>query len=138
VIHNIRQALAGDNARLRADSSELLVHRSPADIGQALTTMLTPGDDEWRLARTALALSVPVTRASHLERLRQLLSDESEAVRSIAAFHVRELGLQQEQEAEAARSAAPVSAPNFGQELLTMANRLLETPLAPTPRLRRS
>ncbi|MET0390189.1 MAG: hypothetical protein ABW321_29725, partial [Polyangiales bacterium] len=136
VIHNIRQALSGDDARLRADSVELLVHRAPSSIANALSTLLARGDDEWRLSRSALALSLTLDRRSYTERLRQLLNDGSEAVRGIAAFHVRELGLREGE--EPARAAASDPAPHVGQELLALANRLLETPLAPAPRLRRS
>ncbi|MEY4582804.1 MAG: hypothetical protein RL701_7507, partial [Pseudomonadota bacterium] len=134
VIHNIRQALAGDNARLRADSCELLVHRAPTSIASSLSTLLARGEDEWRLAHASDALQQQVRRASYTERLRQLLTDSSEAVRGIAAFHVRELGISPVPEP---LPALPVAAP-IGQELLTLANRLLEPALPADVRLRRS
>jgi AAA family ATP:ADP antiporter len=124
-IHNIRQALAGSNARLHADSAELLVHRAPEDIASALTALLATDDDEWRLTRTASALSLPLGRASYAARLQQLLDDPSEAVRGIAAFHVRELGMLALREPV---STGPLDAP-FVQELLGLADRMLEPPL---------
>jgi AAA family ATP:ADP antiporter len=131
IIHNIRQALAGNDARLRADSSELLVHRAPPDIALALTTLLSSGDDAWRLAAAAGALSLPLIHRDYVERLREMLTDESEVIRSIAAFHVRELGVP-------ARALPSVAGdgrarPQLGQELVSLANRLLEAPESSMP-----
>jgi hypothetical protein len=50
-------------------------------------------DDARRLVRAADALNYPVPAASYEERLATLLEDDSEAVRTIAAYHVGELRL---------------------------------------------
>jgi hypothetical protein len=135
VIHNIRQTLAGSDARLRADSSELLVHRAPQDIAQALTTLLAQGDDELRLARAAAGLSESLGRASYVERLERLLDDSSESVRAIAAFHVHELGV-----LFAAQPAQPEERVRFGRELRALfvnAARVLDAPETFYPQVRR-
>lgn len=94
VIHNIRQALAGTSHRLRAESLELLVNRVPSDIAQALLSLLDDTQDEGhKLARAADALNYPVPNARYEERLALLLEDDSEAVRSVAAYHIGELRL---------------------------------------------
>jgi AAA family ATP:ADP antiporter len=94
VIHNIRQALAGRSLRLRAESLELLVHRVPSDVSQALLALLDDTQDEGRrLAAAADALAYPVPQANYEERLALLLEDDSEAVRTVAAYHVGELRL---------------------------------------------
>ncbi len=94
VIHNIRQALAGRSPRLRAESLELLVHRVPGDLAQALLALLDETQDaERRRARAATALGEKVAEVSYENRLGLLLEDDSEAVRSVAAFHVGELRL---------------------------------------------
>jgi len=94
VIHNIRQALAGTSARLRAESLELLVHRVPLDVAQALLALLDDNQDDARkLARAADALNYPIPVASYEERLALLLEDDSEAVRTVTAYHVGELRL---------------------------------------------
>lgn len=94
VIHNIRQALAGQSFRLRAESLELLVHRVPSDIAQALLSLLDDTQNEARrLERAATALNYPVPTASYEERLAMLLEDDSEAVRTVAAYHIGELRL---------------------------------------------
>ena len=98
VMHNIRQALAGSDARLRADAIELLLHRTPGEIAQALTTLLEHGRDEQRLQRAADTLHERVATESYDQRLRQMLSDNSEAVREVAGYHLAELGMQQGRE----------------------------------------
>lgn len=94
VIHNIRQALAGTSYRLRAESLELLVHRVPTDVAQALLALLDDSQDEARqLAQAAEALNYRVPTTTYEERLALLLEDDSEAVRTVAAYHVGELRL---------------------------------------------
>lgn len=124
VIHSIRQALAGTDTRLRADSGELLVHRAPQDIALALTALLTRGDDELALLRAASALSAPLDRASYSARLEQLVHDSSEAVRSIANFHVRELGNATWPELD----GAPALSPSFRPDVIALANDLVDPP----------
>jgi hypothetical protein len=93
VIHNIRQALATRDARLRADSTELLVVSAPHDIGLALSTLLAHQRDQTHLERAAQALGEAVNVRSYEERLTLMLSESSSAVRALAAYHVNELGL---------------------------------------------
>jgi ATP:ADP antiporter, AAA family len=124
VIHNIRQALAGRDPRLRADSIELLVHPAPSDIAQALTHLLGRGDDRVRLARAALALSEPATDATYKESLRAMLADDSEAVRCVAAYHVGELGLTELGASVA--DAAEGSAGRLSSEVFERVGALLE------------
>jgi HEAT repeat protein len=94
VIHNIRQALAGSSFQLRAESLELLVHRVPTDIAQALLSLLDETQPESRrLTRAADALDYPIPEANYEERLALLLEDDSEAVRTVTAYHVGELRL---------------------------------------------
>jgi ATP:ADP antiporter, AAA family len=136
VIHSIRQTLVGSDARLRADSSELLVHRAPQDIALALTTLLAQGDDELRLARATAALSEPLGRRSYVEQLDALLDDSSESVRAIAAFHVRELGSMFE-----TQPALREERGRIGRELRALAAnaaQLLEAPAALQARVRRT
>jgi hypothetical protein len=93
IIHNIRQALSTRDARLRADSIELLVHGAPHDIGVALTALLDNGLDELRLERAAQALNETVVVHSYEDRLALMLNEGSSAVRALAAYHMNELGL---------------------------------------------
>jgi HEAT repeat protein len=93
VFHNIRQALASRDARLRADGIELLLHGAPTEIARALAALLEHGHDESRLARAAEALDERVTTDSYEQRLERMLSDNSEAVRAVAGYHMAELGL---------------------------------------------
>jgi AAA family ATP:ADP antiporter len=94
VIHNIRQALAGTSARLRAESLELLVHRVPTDVAQALVALLDHTLDASRqLTLAANALDYPIPSWSYEERLALLLEDDSEVVRTVTAYHVGELRL---------------------------------------------
>jgi HEAT repeat protein len=93
VIHDIRRALAGNDRRRRADSIEVLVHEAPPDIARALSALLDDSPDLVRLARAAEALHEPIATGDYEARLELMLADESEAVRSVAAYHVGELGL---------------------------------------------
>jgi ATP:ADP antiporter, AAA family len=92
-IHNIRQALAQRDRRFRADGVEVLVHKAPQDLARAISVLLDNGRDEARLTRAAEALHESVAPRSYEERLRLLLTDDSVAVRCVAAHHVGELGL---------------------------------------------
>jgi AAA family ATP:ADP antiporter len=135
VIHNIRQALAGNSFQLRAESLELLVHRVPTDIAQALLSLLDETVSEARrLARAADALDYPVPTASYEERLALLLDDDSEAVRTVAAYHVGELRLHTLHD-PFSKAAARTSGLSF--EVFARVGRLLgeNTEAALTPEL---
>jgi HEAT repeat protein len=93
IIHDIRRALAGRDRRRRADSIEVLVSESPPDVARALAALLDDAPDMVRMARAADALHESLATGNYEARLDAMLSDESEAVRSVAAFHVGELGL---------------------------------------------
>jgi AAA family ATP:ADP antiporter len=95
MIHDIRRALAGNDARRRAESLEVLVHAAPPDITRALLALLDDRGDELRLARAAEALHERIPTSDYQARLEIMLADESEAVRSVAAYHVGELGIEQ-------------------------------------------
>lgn len=91
----VRRALRSGDARLRAESRELLVHaaRLPA-ISNAVAALLEEAADETRLADAlealGLASSAPRT---YDELLEALMDDPSEAVRAIAAHHAAEIGV---------------------------------------------
>ena len=93
VFHNIRQALASRDPRLRADGIELLLHGLPSELAQALSALLERGRDEVRLERAAEALGEPLSTESYERRLELMLNDNSEAVRAVAGYHMDELGL---------------------------------------------
>jgi len=93
VSHNIRQALAGHDQRLRADSIELLLHGAPREIAATLSALLERGSGELRLLRAAGALHWHEPALGYEQRLSAMFADDSEAVRAIAAYHAAELGL---------------------------------------------
>jgi AAA family ATP:ADP antiporter len=80
---HIRHALRRGDRRLRAEGRELLSHLAPAGLAEALDTLL---DDRERPPSTSRPPPDPD------EVLRRLLIDSSESVRSMAVFHVGELG----------------------------------------------
>ncbi|HMI90858.1 MAG TPA: hypothetical protein VK509_05815 [Polyangiales bacterium] len=93
VFHNIRQALVSRDPRQRADAIELLLHPAPSEIAQALSALLQHGRDDARLERAAAALDEVVATDSYQRRLELMLTDNSEAVRAVAGYHMAELGL---------------------------------------------
>ncbi|HKU38814.1 MAG TPA: hypothetical protein VJR89_11725 [Polyangiales bacterium] len=135
-IHNIRQAFADRSGGLRAESLELLVHRVPTDLASALVLLLGGGEDEpRRLLRAAEALSLALPEAGYEERLAFLLDDDSEVVRSVAAYHVGELRLHRLQ-VPLEKAAARTSGLAF--EVFARVGKLLGEPegtLAPVGRI---
>ena len=122
-IHNIRQAFAGSSPRLRSEGLELMVHRVPADLSQVLTLLVGDGPDEQRQAlRAAEILQLELPEVSYEDRLALLLDDDSEAVRSVAAFHVGELRLHRLQ-APLSKAAARTSGLSF--EVFARVGKLL-------------
>jgi hypothetical protein len=93
VSHNIRQALASQDQRLRADGVELLIHDAPLDVAQALAAMLEAGQDERRLVRVSDALQQRPTATSYRQRLSAMLANDSASLRAVVMYHMRELGL---------------------------------------------
>lgn len=79
--------------KVRAASRELLGHSLR---GSTRETFLAIADDQpapARLAAAAAALRLRLGRPSYEDALRALLGDGSEALRSLTAYHVAELGL---------------------------------------------
>jgi AAA family ATP:ADP antiporter len=93
VMHDIRQALGSADLRFRADGLELLVHVVPHDMARAFAALLSGEGDGQRLQRVTDALDETIAPTSYQQRLDMMLHDASEAVRSVAAFHVGELGM---------------------------------------------
>jgi hypothetical protein len=122
VIHNIRQALASSDGRFRADAIELLVHVAPADLAQALSIMLARGADAPRLLQVSELLREPIRPSSYRERLDMLLADASDPVRSVAAYHIGELGLASLTDSlhSAARKASGLSSEVFERAVLRL------------------
>jgi hypothetical protein len=104
--------LAGQDRRRRADSIEVLVHDAPPDIARALSALLDTAPAYERVARAAEALREETSTGNYETRLEAMLKDESEAVRSVAAYHVGELhltGLGESFHSAAERSSALTS-----------------------------
>jgi AAA family ATP:ADP antiporter len=121
IIHSIRQGLAGRDPRLRGDASELLVHGAPRDLAVALSALLDTGPEDTRSSRAADALHVRLPTRSYEQRLADMLTGPSEAVRSIAAFHIHELSEQPQVGGPAMQEAS-----RRANDVLTLANELLE------------
>jgi len=88
-----RGALSG-NARLRASSRELLESVLQPPWRDAVLA-LTEADGPWDRKSTAALPFYTARMLGYEELLRVLIEDPSETVRSIAAHHVAELGLQE-------------------------------------------
>lgn len=96
VLNGIVHAVRSPDRRLRAESRELLTNVAKPILGLALATLLDDeASDEDRLSRALAALGERALDASpdYATVLGDLLQDDSEAVRCIAARHVAELGL---------------------------------------------
>jgi HEAT repeat protein len=91
--HNIRQALASQDERVRADGIELLIHGVPQDVAQALAAMLERGQDDRHLSLAAHALQLRPTAVNYGQRLSAMLADDSASLRAVVTYHMRELGL---------------------------------------------
>lgn len=83
------------DARLRAEARELLANVADPALAPALAAMLDEdAADDARLSRACSALGVPTPELPTYARLvGELVGDESEAVRCIAAHHAGELHL---------------------------------------------
>lgn len=93
-VNGIVHALRSSDRRLRAESRELLSNLAPPGCAVTLGAMLDDAPDEERLARALAGLGEEAPSApSYVSLLRELIGDESEAVRSIAAHHAGELGI---------------------------------------------
>jgi len=91
-LRRITNALRHGDRRRRAESRELVTALTPAGLGPALDALLDDAPDADRLARLRDSIPVPDVEGGYEGVLRALLSDDSEAVRAIAAYHVGEMG----------------------------------------------
>jgi ATP/ADP translocase len=85
--------LQSEDRRIRAASREVLSHVVTGRERSAVLALVADGSDEERLADVLTALGTKPERPTYQERLVSMLQDRSEAVRSIAAHHIGELGL---------------------------------------------
>jgi HEAT repeat protein len=131
MIHDMRRALAGNDARRRAESLEVLVHQAPPDIARALAALFDDRDEAVHLARAAEALHERIPSSDYQARLEIMLADESEAVRSVAAYHVGELGIDQlaEQFDKAAGRSSALSRDVFARVSRALADGLQPAPV---------
>jgi hypothetical protein len=113
-LNGIVHALRSDDAHARAETRELLSniadHGAAGALGALLDDELGDGD---RLARALAALGhAPHRGPEYLSLLRELVGDESEAIRCIAAHHAGELGASELEDSlrDAQRRAAGLSA----------------------------
>jgi len=89
----IHLGLRSQNRRLRAESVELLEATVDPRIAAGLIALVDEAPDEERLTRAVAATGYRPDRLDYPGRLRTMLSDGSEAVRCVAAYHVGELDL---------------------------------------------
>jgi hypothetical protein len=115
VMNGIVHAVRSPDRRLRAESRELLSNVAEPALGRALVAMLdedTPERTRLTTARTALTTETPAV-PTYEAVVRELIGDESDAVRAIAAYHAAELGLTSllDSLAQAAERASEASRP---------------------------
>lgn len=126
VLNGIVHAVRSPDRRLRAESRELLSNVAKPVLGMALATLLDDeATDEDRLARARSALGEPEakTSRSHTALLAELLGDDSEGVRCIAAYHVAELRLT---DLEGPLREARARATSLSRDVITHALETLE------------
>ncbi len=115
--------------RAHAGSLELLAHVLEGDLRDAVVAMVDAVPDRERLARARTVLgSRPRDDSSYPERLRAMLDDSSEAIQSVAAYHVAELGMTDL--AEELRTARSPSG-GFLADVIERALAMLGTPGGP-------
>lgn len=92
-LRRITHALRHGSRRLKAESRELLGALTWLSLAPALDALLDDAPDEERLRRSRDALGLEDAPETYEALLREMLGDESQAVRSIVAYHIGELGL---------------------------------------------
>lgn len=103
----IHLGLRSENRRLRAESVELLEAVVDPSVSSGLVALVEDASDEERLQRACDATGFRPARTDYAGRLQTMLTDGSEAVRCVSAYHVGELGLTElHVPLEAARPAA--------------------------------
>ncbi len=81
------------DARQRAQSRELLANVVESSIRGGLVALLDEGSDAERLAAAENATGYSPSTPRYEDGLIAMLEDSSEAVQSVAAYHIAELGL---------------------------------------------
>ncbi|MCU0691099.1 MAG: hypothetical protein MUF54_06845 [Polyangiaceae bacterium] len=89
----IHIGLRSKSKKLRAESVELLEAVADPSISSGLIALVEDASDEERLRRASDATGYRPAQADYAGLLRTMLSDASEAVRCVSAYHVGELGL---------------------------------------------
>jgi hypothetical protein len=89
----IYRGLTRRGRRARAQSRELLDYALKGDIRAALLALTDDVSDAQRLAAAEAATSFSSTPPTYEHLLLTMLEDSSEAVQSVAAHHIAELGL---------------------------------------------
>ena len=92
-LRRITHALRHGSRRLRAESRELLGALTWLSLSPTLDALLDDAPDEDRLRRVRETTSLGPLPDGYQALLREMLDDQSQAVRSIVAHHVGELGL---------------------------------------------
>ena len=87
------RGVTSENSRLQAASHEVLEATLPGAFREAVLVIVDDGEPIARRARmAAAALGATLRPISHEKALEQMMKDESEVVRGIAAHHAAELG----------------------------------------------
>jgi AAA family ATP:ADP antiporter len=88
------RGVTSDNAGLQAAGREVLEATLPGSFREAVLAVIDNGESPARRARiAAAALGATVKPLSHEEAVREMMQDQSEVIRGIAAHHTAELGL---------------------------------------------
>jgi HEAT repeat protein len=119
------EALRRGDRRAKASSRELLEHALPTTFRAAVLALVDDDEDRSRLARAAAALGFSPVRPKYEVRLLEMLGDPNEAVRSVAAYHIAELGLSDL--ADDLRTAQPDEA-GFLHDVIARALEMLDAP----------
>jgi hypothetical protein len=117
--------------RARASSLELLEHVLEGDVRAAVIALVDDVPDAQRAARARAALANVPPPGSYRERLLEMLKDASEAVQSIAAYHIAELRMTDL--AQDLRTARP-DASGLLDEVIERALGMLSDPMPEGPR----
>ena len=99
------RGLQSDDQSLRAASRELVDHAFTGPARDAVLSLIDDAPAAERATIAAEVLSVEIPERDYQATLAELLSDPSEAIRSITAHHIAELGLHElEPQLEASRA----------------------------------
>lgn len=93
----------------RAASRELIEHSFAGDVREAVLAMTDDGPSPERVRRAAAALGLELPEGEYETVLEGLIDDASEAIRSLTAYHIAELGLTELEPRLKASAPAPES-----------------------------